>query len=121
MAIVPFTLGQLEQALRDVAAENPDYVYVYPGWREGERAACFYEHDGESGCIFGHAVARLGCNVEQVFPGNSGGIRNHLILWYGDRPGRYGRFAQVQLLQDMGKPWGIAIQALDDEALNGAD
>ena len=109
-----FTVERLEQVLREVAAESPAYIYNNPGRRTNE-APCLYWHRDEPGCIFGHAVARLGREPESLFPGNAGTIATYLREWFGGDVEDYARFSEVQRLQDLGTSWGEAIKVLDRE------
>lgn len=110
---VSFTLEDLAAKLREVAAERPDYVYVND--RDAPcRCVYWHESEGAPGCIFGHALQRLGVDVSSII---SAGIRLVLNGW--DVPGDYGPFVAVQNAQDGGAgvgrlPWGECVKALDE-------
>lgn len=53
---------ELAQAVREIAAERPDHVYVRPGTASNFYSAkCYYTtEEGSPDCIVGHAMARIG-------------------------------------------------------------
>lgn len=89
------------QALKELAAERPDYVY--------ERDLCVYTHEnGEPGCIVGHVLDRLGLPR----PGfdesrNTQGIRM-LGFDMDDRTRRL--LEDAQEYQDDRETWGAAVE-----------
>lgn len=65
----------LVEAVRALAAENPDFVYVNPsgdvaGSNIDIDVSCFYVHQTSEGmtpgCLIGHAAVRAGMSIEDV-------------------------------------------------------
>lgn len=117
---VDWTLEDLARTLREVAAEQPDYVYVNEDLPEGSDSRnCKYWHENtrKPGCILGVALHRLGVDVASMF--NVG-----IVIYLGERfPSetieRRRPFRYVQMHQDGSEdeprlPWGECIKALDE-------
>lgn len=119
---VGFDLYDLAETLRTVAAERPSHVYA-PVHIPGQKDLSRYWHpavdgkDAECGCIYGHALLRLGVKLEPL-----GGrkIQNLLIEWFGgdcETPA-YMAFQRVQDAQDgtFGRPrrsWADSVRYVD--------
>lgn len=110
-----FTLPELVKTVREIAAENPDKVYEAPN----ALGMCLYMHGDEPGCIFGHALLRLGVPPEAI-----GGVRGNIRTVLFDRGVISSPFGSdrlvvwcraVQHLQDNRIPWGEAVNCADDE------
>ena len=102
------TFKELENEVRKLAKENPDYVY--PRVRK-----CMYNPDKEQpGCIFGQALARLG--ISGLPEGNTIStlieVRKVSITEFTDRDLAWAR--DVQIAQDSGKTWSLAIKRADN-------
>ncbi|MEV2222668.1 hypothetical protein AB0E01_22650 [Nocardia vinacea] len=109
----------LEQAVRDIAAENPDFVYVAPG----DDDTCVYvDENGCPSCIIGQAAARIGVPIATLQSWDSGesgapsiNIGSILRDAYGMDDHRAFWFATVQWRQDKGGRWGMAVSIADAE------
>jgi hypothetical protein len=117
----PIDVDKLIQAVRDTAAENPDFVYTqHP---EGSITCLYTLEDGTPDCIIGRAMARIG---QPLPPQNPAGgnectlLNNGVCTWgryeedplYGDR-NKLNWLATVQGNQDGGFTWEYAVQEAD--------
>lgn len=111
---------EIIEALKAVVAENPDYVYKVPAHMRGpvENGSCFYVHtDGDSegtpGCVFGHVLHRLGVSLDELaqYEGDNASIVAAQTT--GSAPsGDVSTFLdEVQMNQDQGKPWSLALSS----------
>lgn len=105
-----FTITELMDKVREVAAERPAYIYPMPSGGE----VCKYLHDDAPGCIFGHALNQLGVPVEVLhkMDVNETSIEGALVEWglVPDRGTDESRWcAAVQAAQDGGIPWSEAV------------
>lgn len=112
--MINFTLAELAVKVQEVAAEYPDRVYANPDpdADNGGDGACKYRHDdGALGCVYGHALARLGVDLAGL---SNMAIHYHLARWFGGEAGddAYFPFREVQRFQDQGAPWGEAVLIL---------
>jgi hypothetical protein len=113
-----FTLEALARQVRAVAAERPDYIYRDP---DGS-SVCSYWHEAyeEPGCIFGHALHRMGVYMSGGgFEGESiAGVLARLFGTPITNPD-YLPFRRVQNRQDgtgnfgVREPWGACVRELD--------
>lgn len=110
---------QIAQAIRDIAAERPDHVYVKGERTDGITAPCLYVRNGGPDCIVGQALWRLGVidaslegtpSNNQTAAGILGDlvrkevvapITNHTLDW----------IMEVQMRQDKLRPWGECISS----------
>lgn len=111
------TDSTLVQALRDLAAERPDYVYSNPDI-ENSPSACLYVHGDEPGCIVGAALHRLGVPLDVLSAYEGEGAST--LLHYLNDDGVTSvsddvrqRVSNVQRDQDGREPWAKAVKALD--------
>ncbi|TDB90885.1 hypothetical protein E1264_03400 [Actinomadura sp. KC216] len=107
------TFKQIENEVRRLAAENPDFVY------ESYHGSCFYNPTERAGkqygaCIFGQAFTNLGTpvpdGIDEDYIGSvlpNMGIETTLdqYEWAGT----------VQYQQDQGCAWALAVALADDE------
>lgn len=106
-APVPMTASDLIRAVREVAAESPDYV---------NRGACEYrDANNDPVCLIGHALARFGWHDQME--GNAENIAAVLIYDWKDKV-KSTRTQQdwlhsVQKKQDDGAAWSEAVRATD--------
>lgn len=105
-----FTDEQVMTTLREVVAENPDYVYESP-----DRTAdipCLYVHDDKPGCLVGHVLNRLGVELEDLseYEGSDADkfVRPGFV---SERAGRVLQHAQFE--QDRGDAWRYALDAAE--------
>lgn len=106
-------------AVRQLAAESPDYVYVnQKGVEAGNGASCFYVHtkDGElvGGCLIGQAAIRVGVPIADVAEwddDDSAGADTVLPDSISD--GVRDWATRVQKLQDVGNTWGFSVRDAD--------
>jgi hypothetical protein len=105
---------KVESALREVAKELPNFIYVPQNYPKLPSVGCFY-HKGvtgsphpKRGCIFGEAFRKLGVSESVLKEWSAEGDINTVI---DDCPASW---LIVQDRQDGGATWGEAIQALDE-------
>lgn len=103
----------LEEALREVADESPDFIYSATNYQ-----ACHY-HKGchgsshpERGCIFGEALSKLGFSYKTLERYSKIGSIFEVVS-YADGRECPSSWVAVQNIQDGGGTWGEAIKALD--------
>ena len=134
------TLEQLEAAVREIAAERPDFVYTKQPARQGydcEGSECSYvsagisvDHQGE-GCIVGQALMRIGFDKEllaEIQGGVAQDIRDFLAHpvfqerfeglsqienLHDPRNHRLRWLSRVQGAQDTGSSWEEAVKEAD--------
>lgn len=111
-------VDRLVAAVREVAAEKPDFVYDAP------YGGCVYVADKQPSCIVGQAAWRLGL-IDATFEKDDGinmsGVTTFLRELgadLGDDETLYGRefLDTVQVKQDEGVPWGDAVEIADERA-----
>lgn len=113
---------KLVQAVRELAAERPDFVYKSDPYREGP--GCLYTlADGTPDCIMGCAMARIG----QPLPPQKVGtheanectlLNEDVYTWYGAlgvgaESVTMKWLASVQNHQDNGYTWEAAVREAD--------
>ena len=117
-----FTIDQLIQEVRNLAAESPHNRYHNRG------GACFYSKllcdNGAIGCIFGQAFQRLDIDVEEIdnhadaedFDGYGSSI-DRVIPKLGIEADSFelSWCKKVQTAQDNDKTWASAIEEADSE------
>lgn len=123
---VDIDLDKLIEAVRELAAENPDFVYRRPE----NLGPCRYDADAwgkgveEHGCIIGRALARIGCHPEGSWTQYLGGCRTlfqrHFGLSRSEPPAadverRIVWLEIVQRSQDNRVRWGSAVARADLE------
>ena len=113
------TLRDLANEVLRLADENPDAVYCPPN----DSDACFYVHTtglGEAipdtGCVFGRALQNLGVSTNDLRHRDLSIERLLVRLkefpkvrFIDDVPNE---FADAQIEQDRGTPWGEAVKPL---------
>lgn len=108
------------QAIRDIAAESPGFVYVRPA----DKVKCVYVAGGEPSCIVGKALWRLGfidAALEDVDPEKGWMMPNMMpasdliqrVLHLDIDIEEAEWISEVQYHQDGAKPWGEAVQFAD--------
>lgn len=107
------TTAQIIDTVRELANENPDFVYERPLVENAhgvtvESSRCQYLHADGPGCIMGHALSRQGISVPVSFEGK--GI-NDVLRAFGfaptDEQARW--LNNVQRSQDKGNAWSFAV------------
>lgn len=104
---------KLIQLVREIAAENPEYVYTKPFQFE---STCFNVYGGKPSCLIGHALFRAGL-IDASFEGsdyNQSGIRavsKHIGIQLDDFELSW--LIRVQQYQDTSYPWGSAVRSTD--------
>jgi hypothetical protein len=109
------TFEQIESAVRELASENPEFVYD-----QGSSPFCKYNPNHEQpGCIFGQAFIALGEPVPSQFDPTEGseleaGIIRVLEYLGIETTVRQRAWADaVQSNQDMSYPWQRAVERGD--------
>ena len=105
---------EVERHLRELAKENPDFVYN----TSGKRAFCRYDRGALSlnhlpagpecsGCIFGQALQRMGWSDKKEMESTKRApvLFLHTASWH--------RWGDVQTAQDSGSSWGEAVKLLN--------
>lgn len=113
----------LEQAIRDIVADDPDVIYkkVFVGKHSDESSglSCVYFDSNQApSCLIGRGLARLGLTFEQLEPYNEQGVQDLFEIGLikadtGDYYERISWFGQVQSRQDMGFTWKSALELAD--------
>lgn len=101
------TVEDLEQAVREIALESPDYIYDRP-----DGGCVYFDKDGCPSCLIGHGLAKLGITPERVGGYNSsgvGGLSYEDIIVGEDLDW----LINVQDRQDAGISWGDAVLLTD--------
>lgn len=99
---------QIIQAVRDVAAAKPEYVY---------KGLCFYVLDGCPACLIGQALWNLGLISAAIEyrSGNRGGVEEMFEdLGIAVDPDEQTWLELAQDAQDSEKPWGESVRRADD-------
>jgi len=125
MKLIDVNLRALQDEIRRLASEKPDYTYSVPEdadeYREGS-TGCLYTVtlDGEKvgSCIVGQALLNLGVSPEDLSIYEFYSV-DHLFSdeYMNDNKGFSDEEQEVidwilgvQMLQDKAHPWGIAVQ-----------
>lgn len=106
----------IELAKKAVAKMGPDYIYRPPGGY----GCVYFDEEGEPSCILGHIISDLGITSENVGNHNSKtcdkiiGSKND-SPWRGKimvhaSPRVQVALRDLQRKQDMGVPWGRALE-----------
>ena len=105
------SLDEVQKVVRDLAKHKPDFIYHSP---DKEYGTCMYWHKDENapGCIYGHALTRLGVDVPD---GDFEDTGIDSVLREITGASVPGWFAYVQKLQDSGVSWGDAVAYADRE------
>lgn len=117
MTAAHFTLDELEQEVRRLAAEQPDKVYepqIELMYGDPTNTSCLYWHEKENapGCIYGHALTNLGIPRHYFNEGEA--IDSLLAALFGLTEADIPRwFADVQLQQDDHVSWSDAVREAD--------
>lgn len=117
---------QLQEKVREIAAERPDYVYKGKGGGVGKPGRCVYVRDGQPSCLIGHALWGLGlidATLEQRGSGqgfNTGDIHSLAdTLKLDIDSDSLDWLSHAQYRQDVGNTWGDAVQLADEQLLPG--
>jgi hypothetical protein len=119
----PIDVDKLIQAVRDIAAENPEFVYKQH-YDNGGGISCLYTlADGTPDCIIGRAMARIGQPLPPQDPngGNACTLLNSSVGHWGvhEEAPLFGNRDKVQWLtvvqshQDNGVTWSHAVSEAD--------
>jgi hypothetical protein len=112
---VPVTREKLNEVLKKIVEERPEYVYQKPAGFTHSDGVCRYVHlkgDGYvPGCLIGHLLNRLGVSLEDIIP-FEGGPASTIVSRLIDVDSRNIKALDwAQNAQDSGEPWGEAYQA----------
>ena len=111
----------LVEAVRALAAENPDFVYVnLKPLSDGTNQSCFYVHQTSEGmtpgCLIGHAAVRAGVPIEDVAKWDDkddAGASYVLPSSISERARDWADYVQGK--QDLGWAWSDAVAKADKE------
>ena len=105
------SLDEVQKVVRDLAKHKPDFIYHAPDEEDG---TCMYwhKHENAPGCIYGHALTRLGVDV---LAGDFEDTGIDSVLGEITGASVPGWFVYVQKLQDSGVSWGDAVAYADRE------
>jgi hypothetical protein len=118
---IVLTDTQVLSALRQIAEENPEKVYVAPADMRDEWGSCYYVHRDDQGnespgCIVGQVLHRLGVPLADLKEAETLGATAAVRLTtqgVSDNVSDFLRF--VQQKQDRGVTWSKAVaDALED-------
>lgn len=116
-------VSKLMAAVREVAVEQPDFIY------SESDTGCVYVRDGQPSCIVGHAAWRLGiidASFEDSVDENRSGVETFLREMGSDGPQDPDYWYGVEFLtgvqekQDEGTPWAEAVALADERARGNA-
>ncbi|GAA2294375.1 hypothetical protein GCM10010149_47940 [Nonomuraea roseoviolacea subsp. roseoviolacea] len=117
------TDAQLIDAIKTVAAENPDRVYTSPE-HMSTTGTCFYVHRDEAtdelspGCLVGAALHRLGVPLETLQRNEDTNAFNLLSKLFPMLTTQTCSFANsAQMDQDGGRSWGEAVAYAESRQL----
>lgn len=121
----PIGITKVRKVVKEIAAENPDFVYTDTRGFKRSHGNCQYFAGGarpkfdQPSCIVGHVISRLGIDptpLKQSFsdtdsdphPFNKAGIArvNRELGWFDDKATEY--LKNVQNAQDEGQTWAVA-------------
>jgi hypothetical protein len=111
------------ELLREVVAEHgTETVYQQVpvmGSDGSERLMCVYAHDGQPSCLIGHALHRAGVTVDELaaLQGVADELDDVLPARVDLDPLAESVFYAAQFLQDDGSPWGEALTAAEEAAV----
>lgn len=115
----PITDESFRAAVRQLAAEQPEYVYTRPdpfGYN-----TCVYQYNGAPSCLIGQALHRLGVPVESLAAADNGAFERKgastvlAVLAPGTSADTRAWAQEVQYHQDLGNiPWGEAVRLADE-------
>jgi len=118
------TARALVIAVREVAAANPDKIYIKETDAHGY-SSCLYTHkDGSPGCLIGQGLAKLGIKVSHDETRNTEGIDSSNGCWpeleaddedqaYEEVSVLVNWLSAAQGHQDVGYPWSEAVAEAD--------
>jgi hypothetical protein len=107
---------ELENAVREIAAQEPDFVYTRAVIDNVDNTACIYfDTDGCPSCLIGQGLSKLGVtrgDLEELENGaNFMAIGELLGFSHGADSMRW--LSDVQFFQDSGYSWGSAVERAD--------
>lgn len=114
---------RLEPTVRELAAERPEHVYApFSGVPDDAAGArCLYVHPEGFGCLFGHALGRLGVPREFLAHVEGLAIDDVLRDLSGESWAVEDWAVEVQAAQDREEPWGNAVAYADRVIANRAE
>jgi len=108
----PIEAAELEEIVRRLAEERPDFVYTMGDSFMG----CQYTHaDGEPGCIIGQALYEAGRAIPYEHEANTATDAQDLCEIHGLITGDYHWLWSVQKQQDADVPWAAAVAYADEK------
>lgn len=125
--VAKISLPELETKVREIVAEDPDFVYQMPE-SDGGGGKCVYVDNGEPSCLFGRAFVELGVPLDEVarMDQDNHGIKTVLEKAHGvdytlvgpkeDAPERIKRahwMSEMQNWQDDEEPYGRVLDIAD--------
>lgn len=126
MQPINVTASDVVETLRAVVAEQPGYVYEYPGEAPDKQLDCYYVHPADNGgtvpgCAIAHVLNRRGVPLD-VLRGYEGmdarRVAERTLNIFGhpdDVHAALLALVTVQCAQDGGMAWGAALaMALDN-------
>lgn len=116
----PIDGERLIHTLREVVAEQPDYVYTLPAHMQGGNYVCCYVHTdadtGEpqaAGCVVGAVLDRLGIPLAGIEALEGAGATQAVPVFLNITGPLAAKAVEVldcaQAYQDGGAPWGVAL------------
>ena len=112
MTAITDEVQPLIDAVRRLAADNPGYVYQWPG----TGSSCLYVHDGQGSCLIGQAALAIGLIDVGIETDN---VNQRDVLALLKSKGVRASDAQkawleeVQARQDGGMSWSYAVGSAD--------
>lgn len=108
------------QTLRDVVAEQPEYVYEAPEHMQVATAPanCFYVHTAKDGtetcgCVVGHVLNRLGVPLEEMKRYEGSSAYDMVDELINTSESALLALDAAQGHQDIGTPWGETLRRVE--------
>lgn len=114
------TAEEIIAKVRELAAEQPEFVYPSNTDRAGGMACLYTADDEQPGCIFGQAFASFNIPTEPLETEAIANAWRHLLNngLVGPPAADQARWMdRVQTFQDTGAEWAYAVQRADELAL----
>ena len=111
---------QFISALREVVADNEDFVYTKVKSDNGDDAVSqcrYFDHNGKPSCLIGQTLSKCGIVVPERFEGASAATVLEELTNTSERV--HVAASRAQTVQDAGSPWGVALNDFEIVLMNG--
>ena len=111
---------QFITALREVVADNEDFVYTKVESDDGDDVVSrcrYFDHNGKPSCLIGQALFKCGIIVPKAFEGAAAATVLRELTNTSERV--HVAAGRAQEVQDTGSPWGVALNDFEIVLMNG--